>query len=301
MQDTSAAKLSKSPLCPRTWVSEKQLLHRRTVILFNEFHPTEKALQFSPWLGPQVSPQLYAITEEWNKTHDNEKTALSFLSKLCLCIWAEVLSGWKEVARLSTLHVRAAQRTAIAKNTSVDSLEKLARDTWEDTVAWATLRTLLGVHKKLIYGTQHDLEKLAASIGLTLDTTEYKKLVKELDEIELQFSDDLTRHGQSTSDIIFNLMNVANAKAAESFNNGLGRIQWVSFVFFPLILVSGLFGMNIDLLADNPSFVWYFAIAIPFMALVLVPMLVAQHYTKIQAKIAFWRHQGRVIGRGQAV
>src|SRR4051812_2225042 len=108
MRDTSTEILSSSPLCPRTWASEKPILHRRTIILFNEFHPSEKSLQFSPWLGPQASPQLYEITEDWNKKHDDENTALSFLSQLCLCIWAEVLRSWKEVARLSTLHVRGA-------------------------------------------------------------------------------------------------------------------------------------------------------------------------------------------------
>jgi hypothetical protein len=31
-----------------------------------------------------------------------------------------------------------------------------------------------------------------------------------------------------------------------------------------------MFGMNVDVLADNPSIQWYFIIAIPFTVLVLV-------------------------------
>jgi hypothetical protein len=42
--------------------------------------------------------------------------------------------------------------------------------------------------------------------------------------------------------------------------------------FLPLLICQkqGMFGMNVDILANNPSIKWYFIIAIPFTALVLI-------------------------------
>lgn len=37
--------------------------------------------------------------------------------------------------------------------------------------------------------------------------------------------------------------------------------------------VKGLFGMNVNILADNPSVKWYFIIALPATALVLIVAL----------------------------
>jgi len=51
--------------------------------------------------------------------------------------------------------------------------------------------------------------------------------------------------------------------------------------------------MNVDLLADNPSFTCYFVVAIPFMTLLLVPMLVVQHSAKIRSKIVSFADRAR--------
>lgn len=39
--------------------------------------------------------------------------------------------------------------------------------------------------------------------------------------------------------------------------------------------------MNIDILADNPSFAWYFVVAVPFLVFVLVVTGALQHSSKI--------------------
>jgi hypothetical protein len=90
---------------------------------------------------------------------------------------------------------------------SIDALKDLARDTWKDIRVWATLQTLLGVHQKMIRRAQRDLETLAKlfSPGLGshgLDSQVYTDILDELEEVERQFSDDLTRQGQSTCDMV---------------------------------------------------------------------------------------------------
>ncbi|KAF3919394.1 hypothetical protein ABW21_db0206460 [Orbilia brochopaga] len=162
---------------------------------------------------------------------------------------------------------------------SKEALKELTRDTWEDTLAWAKLQTLLGVHKKMVRKLQRDLETLVKDIkpSSSLKLGIYKDMLDEFEELERQFSEDLPKRGQSTSDMIFNLMSVANAEAAEAYSISIGRIQWVSFIFLPLITISGFFGMNVDILANNPPFAWYFVIAVPFLILVLVITLTFQH------------------------
>lgn len=36
----------------------------------------------------------------------------------------------------------------------------------------------------------------------------------------------------------------------------LWRLSWVTFIFLPLTFVATLFGMNVDLLSENPSLKW---------------------------------------------
>ncbi|KAI5782332.1 hypothetical protein DFH27DRAFT_579163 [Peziza echinospora] len=52
-------------------------------------------------------------------------------------------------------------------------------------------------------------------------------------------------------------------------NISMKRLSWITFIFLPLLFVSGLYGMNIDLLADNPSWKTYFYIAVPLFFIIL--------------------------------
>lgn len=86
---------------------------------------------------------------------------------------------------------------------STDALKILVRDTWNDTLAWTTLQTLLGVHREMVLKAQRDMTKMAKSVGIDLDSQVYSDIVDELNELELRFSDDLPRRGQSTSDMVW--------------------------------------------------------------------------------------------------
>jgi hypothetical protein len=44
--------------------------------------------------------------------------------------------------------------------------------------------------------------------------------------------------------------------------------------------------MNVDILADNPSFTWYFVIAAPSLILVLGVTLTLQYYSKIRNRFS---------------
>ena len=39
-------------------------------------------------------------------------------------------------------------------------------------------------------------------------------------------------------------------------NESLWRLSWITFIFLPLTFITGIFGMNVDTFAHNPSIKW---------------------------------------------
>lgn len=75
-------------------------------------------------------------------------------------------------------------------------------------------------------------------------------------------------HGKATQNIQRGMLMIAVYLPAIAIR--LGRITSI-VVTNSANSVKGLFGMNVDVLENNPSWVWYFALCLPIMAsLVLV-------------------------------
>ncbi|KAK3995008.1 hypothetical protein QBC44DRAFT_320932 [Cladorrhinum sp. PSN332] len=51
---------------------------------------------------------------------------------------------------------------------------------------------------------------------------------------------------------------IRNTRISLELNASLWRLSWITFIFLPLTFLSGFFGMNVDIFADNPSIKWYF-------------------------------------------
>ncbi|KAI3321005.1 ankyrin repeat-containing domain protein [Xylariaceae sp. AK1471] len=83
--------------------------------------------------------------------------------------------------------------------------------------------------------------------------------------------DNLKRHREGLRELLeksqgiiqleFNLASIMEARKSTSTNRSLKRLTWVTFVFLPLLFVASLFGMNVDILSDDPSWWWYFPVA----------------------------------------
>ncbi|KAF7506301.1 hypothetical protein GJ744_011874 [Endocarpon pusillum] len=67
----------------------------------------------------------------------------------------------------------------------------------------------------------------------------------------------LTNLSQNIIQLEFNLTSISEAQKSTSTNRSLKRLTWVTFIFLPLLFIASLFGMNIDLLANNPAWWWY--------------------------------------------
>ncbi|KAJ6256236.1 hypothetical protein Dda_9071 [Drechslerella dactyloides] len=70
--------------------------------------------------------------------------------------------------------------------------------------------------------------------------------------------------------LIFNLISIDEAYRSREQNTSLKRLSWITFIFLPMLFMSSLFGMNIDLLVNNPAWWWYLVWTAPALALVLL-------------------------------
>lgn len=302
------------------------MVHRRTLILFNELHASQDGLNFKDWISPEKT-NIWEVVDDFNLSKDNEVTTIAFIHRLTGTVWQEVVHAWRNVVDKASEHIRTSVRPsrsslllsalkliawqenlALDKGLSIERLETLAQDTWEDSLSWFTIQKLLIAHQKMISKSQSDLKALAKLVGLTEEKNQLQTCLDELKELETIVSQDFITRGQSISSLVYNIIGVRNAQAAQKYSESMGRITWISFIFFPLIAVSvsisanirmslvdqptdtsivsqGLFGMNIDLLANNPSVKWYFIVAVPFLVLVLGLALILSYAAPIMAKV----------------
>ncbi|KAM0125328.1 hypothetical protein ACHAO1_010650 [Botrytis cinerea] len=59
----------------------------------------------------------------------------------------------------------------------------------------------------------------------------------------------------------FNLTSIAEAQKSTRTNRSMKRLSWITFIFLPLLFIASLFGMNVDILENNPAWWWYIPLA----------------------------------------
>ncbi|KAK6526156.1 hypothetical protein TWF281_011192 [Arthrobotrys megalospora] len=102
--------------------------------------------------------------------------------------------------------------------------------------------------------------------------TQYRELVRDK-EYFTQVQDTLKGwevdlRGQMQ--LIFNLISIDEAYRSREQNTSLKRLSWITFIFLPMLFMSSLFGMNINLLANDPEWWWYLVWTGPALALVML-------------------------------
>ncbi|KAH6962424.1 hypothetical protein BKA56DRAFT_174480 [Ilyonectria sp. MPI-CAGE-AT-0026] len=73
-------------------------------------------------------------------------------------------------------------------------------------------------------------------------------------------------------------------------SRSMKRLSWITFIFLPLTFISGLFGMNVDVLKSNPSWWWYIPFAIGTMLITCTVWIIfkwhlfTRHCLRIQVR-----------------
>ncbi|KAI3340262.1 hypothetical protein F4824DRAFT_497212 [Ustulina deusta] len=95
----------------------------------------------------------------------------------------------------------------------------------------------------------------------------------------------LLEKSQSIIQLEFNLASILEAQRSTTTNRSLKRLTWVTFAYLPLLFVASLFGMNVNILSNNPSFWWYFPIAGGFTLLTLVVWIIFKRFHTLEGNL----------------
>ncbi|GIK04498.1 hypothetical protein Aspvir_008581 [Aspergillus viridinutans] len=79
----------------------------------------------------------------------------------------------------------------------------------------------------------------------------------------------------------FAWVSINEAHRSTSLATSLKRISWITFVFLPLMFASSLFGMNVDLLKDDPPWRWYPLVGGILLLLTVIAWLLSK-FTNIE-------------------
>ncbi|KAL2153512.1 hypothetical protein VTH82DRAFT_4667 [Thermothelomyces myriococcoides] len=85
----------------------------------------------------------------------------------------------------------------------------------------------------------------------------------KIEELEREYTNGLKTLVDTSRDLIqleFNLSSIAEAQKSRTTNLSMKRLSWITFIFLPLMFIASLFGMNVDVLANDPP--WW--IYVPF-------------------------------------
>ncbi|KAI0437057.1 ankyrin repeat-containing domain protein [Xylaria telfairii] len=124
---------------------------------------------------------------------------------------------------------------------------------------------------------------------------ESNKAVKRLEACERTLRTLLER-SQNIIQLEFNLASILEARRSTSTNRSLKRLTWVTFVFLPLLFVASLFGMNVDILSNNPGWYWYFPVAGGFILLTFGVWILFKRYNTLEGNLE--RYFNWLLGDG---
>ncbi|KAK6199728.1 hypothetical protein LQW54_009916 [Pestalotiopsis sp. IQ-011] len=101
---------------------------------------------------------------------------------------------------------------------------------------------------------------------------------------------ELEDKSQGIIQLEFNLTSILEAQRSTSTNKSMKRLSWITFVFLPLVFIASLFGMNVDLLSDNPSWWWYFPSSGACMLSTLAVWLCFKRFSTLEGRLErhFW-------------
>lgn len=94
--------------------------------------------------------------------------------------------------------------------------------------------------------------------------SETRKFSEQMNEIinllDRDISTQIDKLEQTVRDLLqieFAWVSINEAHRSTSVATSMKRLSWITFVFLPLTFASSLFGMNVDILQDNPTWRWY--------------------------------------------
>lgn len=258
-------------------------LHRVSVILHAGPPPHASPRPASPlatailFENSAISTSCLRIPPDFNwrreKGLDVVSSACRFLEHVLYITMSQVNLSWYPLIEKSELHV-----THLEANIYGDpENDHWADDLWACSRYWLIYnRALAKQNRTLGYLHPKITERFFAAVRIMWNLAKQDTaaispgIMAAYEKRQHQLTQNLVNPTANMLDMVYKRVAIRDARHSLQLNESLWRLSWVTIIFMPLTFVAGVFGMNVDLFADNPSFKWYFAVAIPLMVLVFM-------------------------------
>ncbi|KAG8349560.1 hypothetical protein FVEN_g12258 [Fusarium venenatum] len=90
----------------------------------------------------------------------------------------------------------------------------------------------------------------------------------------------------------FAWVSIHEAHKSASLGTSMKRLSWITFIFLPAMFASSLFGMNVNILEDNPDWRWYLLFVSTILFLTIAVWLLFKYLkieTEVQKHLNRWR------------
>lgn len=169
--------------------------------------------------------------------------------------------------------------------------ESRAPELWTNQASWLKVDKIMWIHTDLVREMQVNMRELAnvddEVNGVEVDwmastTAEYERLSHTV-------SEDLVQPTNNLSDLMYKSVGIRDSRQSLQLGLSMWRLSWITFIFLPLTFIVGLFGMNVDAFAENPSIGWYFLAAVVLMIFVLLLWYCVKHSLQRSRQTPFQR------------
>ncbi|KAH8149790.1 uncharacterized protein LAJ45_05942 [Morchella importuna] len=109
-----------------------------------------------------------------------------------------------------------------------------------------------------------------------------EKILFKFDKIGKTIEDQLLRETRDLIERTHNIISIDEAYRSRDMNESVKRLSWITFIFLPLLFVASLFGMNINILENNPGWFYYLEIAIPMFFSIMVAVAFLKHWKSLR-------------------
>ncbi|PLB43650.1 ankyrin [Aspergillus steynii IBT 23096] len=189
------------------------------------------------------------------------------LVQLFLHTWRKDWMTYCQDARRHLAQLRSHQLTARGKDELL--IDTVAENMLRWTRIQGTLAEQLNQAREFVsqYQRFSETRQFSEQINRTIDSLE-REVSNQIDKLEQTFRDLLQ--------IEFAWTSINEAHRSTSLATSMKRLSWITFIFLPLTFASSLFGMNVDILADNPSWRWYPLVGGTLLLLTVATWLVSK-------------------------
>ncbi|KAF7532933.1 hypothetical protein G7054_g7552 [Neopestalotiopsis clavispora] len=161
----------------------------------------------------------------------------------------------------------------------------------KDAQIWARLRTR---HKFQVDSFKREYDTFCRNYR----QADYKEAtMRAIDEFSSKIADRLAKLDQTTRDLLqleFAWVSIREAHLSTSLATSMKRLSWITFIFLPMTFASSLFGMNVDILENNPNWRWFLPFAGGALVITVLVWLISK-YSNIETLLE--RHLGKRLQR----